>query len=93
METLPGSVLGLLLDLDNGTLVVYKDRRRLGVRKDGLSGVFYWCVDMITSMKRGVEPRKMRWKNGRNEISTTRKQKILRRQSIKGARRTPPRHH
>ncbi|KAL7526940.1 hypothetical protein ACHAXR_001720 [Thalassiosira sp. AJA248-18] len=38
METLPpGSILGLLLDLDNGTLAVYKDGRRLGVIKDGLS--------------------------------------------------------
>ena len=45
METLPpGSILGLLLDLDNGTLAVYKDRRRLGVIKDGLSGVLCWCV-------------------------------------------------
>lgn len=45
METLPpGSILGLLLDLDNGTLAVYKDRRRLGVIKDGLAGVLCWCV-------------------------------------------------
>jgi len=46
METLPpGSVLGLLLDLDEGTLTVYKDNRRLGVMKDGLEGSFCWFVE------------------------------------------------
>lgn len=45
MEELPpGSILGLLLDLDDGTLSVYKDKRRLGVMKDGLEGSFCWFV-------------------------------------------------
>jgi len=46
-KLMPGSTLGLLLDLDNGTLAVYKDRRRLGVIKDGLLGAFCWCVGMF----------------------------------------------
>ena len=37
-------VLGLLLDLDKGTLEVYKNGCRLGVMKDGLSGEYCWVV-------------------------------------------------
>ena len=50
METLPpGSILGLLLDLDEGTLTVYKDKRRLGVMKDGLDGSFCWFVKTFST--------------------------------------------
>ena len=46
MEILsPGSILGLLLDLDEGTLTIYKDNRRLGVMKEGLEGSFCWFVE------------------------------------------------
>ena len=38
--------IGLLLDLDEGTLSVYKNRRRLGVMKSGLSGEYCWFTSM-----------------------------------------------
>mmetsp|Transcript_8037 Transcript_8037/g.18801 ORF Transcript_8037/g.18801 Transcript_8037/m.18801 type:complete len:416 (+) Transcript_8037:525-1772(+) len=37
-----GDTIGMLLNLDNGTLTVYKNNRRLGVPKDGLSGPYCW---------------------------------------------------
>eukprot|EP00573_Skeletonema_grethae_P012812 CAMPEP_0201693014 /NCGR_PEP_ID=MMETSP0578-20130828/5741_1 /ASSEMBLY_ACC=CAM_ASM_000663 /TAXON_ID=267565 /ORGANISM="Skeletonema grethea, Strain CCMP 1804" /LENGTH=293 /DNA_ID=CAMNT_0048178475 /DNA_START=23 /DNA_END=901 /DNA_ORIENTATION=- len=40
-HALEGEV-GLLLDLDAGTLAVYKNGRQLGVMKDGLSGEYCW---------------------------------------------------
>ena len=36
--------VGLLLDLDAGTLSVYKDGRKLGVMKEGLAGAYCWFV-------------------------------------------------
>merc|ERR1712183_526404 len=41
-----GGTIGLLLDLDKGTLAAYKNGRRLGVMKDGLSGEYCWyaCI-------------------------------------------------
>ena len=39
--------LGLLLDLDEGTLTVYKDGTRLGVMMDGLSGEYTWVAEII----------------------------------------------
>ena len=36
--------LGILLDLDNGTLSVYQDGQRLGTLKDGLAGEYCWFV-------------------------------------------------
>ena len=47
METIEGesdAVIGLLLDLDNGTLTVFKNGRRLGILKDDLAGNFCWMV-------------------------------------------------
>ena len=41
-----GDTVGMLLDLDEGTLTVYKNNRRLGVMKDGLSGAYCWCATM-----------------------------------------------
>ncbi len=38
------STIGLLLDFDNGTLSVYKNGRRLGMMKDGLSGEYCWMA-------------------------------------------------
>ena len=37
-----GDTVGMLLDLTMGTLAVYKNNRRLGVMKDGLSGSYCW---------------------------------------------------
>ncbi|EJK77230.1 hypothetical protein THAOC_00952 [Thalassiosira oceanica] len=37
-----GNTIGMLLNLDEGTLTVYKNNRRLGVMKDGLSGSYCW---------------------------------------------------
>ena len=39
-----GDTIGMLLNLDEGTLTVYKNNRRLGVMKDGLSGSYCWHV-------------------------------------------------
>jgi len=38
--------IGMLLDLDAGTLTVYKNGQRLGVMKDKLSGEFSWVASM-----------------------------------------------
>ena len=35
---------GLLLDLDEGTLAVYKAGKRLGIMKEGLTGEYSWFV-------------------------------------------------
>jgi len=37
-----GDTIGMLLNLDNGALTVYKNNRRLGVMKNGLSGPYCW---------------------------------------------------
>jgi len=39
--------LGLLLDLDEGTLSVYKNGVRLGTMMSGLSGEYVWVMQMI----------------------------------------------
>ena len=43
--------IGLLLDLDQGKLFVYKNNRKLGVMKRGLAGQYCWVV----SIKRGTK--------------------------------------
>lgn len=52
--------IGILLDLDRGTLVVYKNGRRLGTMKSGLSGeyCFYACMNCNStiSIERGALP-------------------------------------
>lgn len=48
--------LGMLLDLDEGTLSVYKNGRKLGVMKRGLVGPYCWVVTMVrgqVTIKRG----------------------------------------
>ena len=57
-----GDDVGLLLDLDEGTLAVYKDGRKLGVMKSGLAGPYCWVVSMFhkdsqITIKRGTVPR------------------------------------
>ena len=42
-----GDTIGMLLNLDVGTLTVYKNDRRLGVMKDGLSGSYCWYVTEV----------------------------------------------
>ena len=42
-----GDTVGLLLNLNEGTLTVYKNNRRLGVMKDGLSGSYCWCATIV----------------------------------------------
>ncbi|EJK52436.1 hypothetical protein THAOC_28284 [Thalassiosira oceanica] len=39
-------VAGLLLDLDEGTLAVYKNGKRLGVMQKGLSGEYCWMIQV-----------------------------------------------
>ncbi|EJK59108.1 hypothetical protein THAOC_20712 [Thalassiosira oceanica] len=61
-----GDTIGLLLNLDEGTLTVYRNNRRLGVMKDGLSGSYCWHVSLLfnrsstvtdaVSIKRGTLP-------------------------------------
>ena len=38
--------IGMLLDLDKGTMSVYKDGRKLGVMKRGLAGHYCWFVSL-----------------------------------------------
>ncbi|EJK65463.1 hypothetical protein THAOC_13669 [Thalassiosira oceanica] len=48
-EALRGNgTIGLLLDLDEGTLSVFKDGRRLGSMKEGLGGEYCWFVAVGT---------------------------------------------
>ena len=44
-----GTVVGLLLDLNKGTLSVFKNGRRLGVMKEGLGGEYCWLVSVFSS--------------------------------------------
>ena len=41
--------IGLLLDLNEGTLSVFKNGRRLGVMKAGLSGEYCWFATVYTA--------------------------------------------
>jgi len=55
-----GDVIGMLLDLDEGTLSVYKNGRKLGVMQSGLAGPYCWMASSYTgaqvTIKRGVIP-------------------------------------
>ena len=59
-ERLEGSgTVGLLLDLNEGTLSVFKNGRRLGVMKDGLVGEYVWFAmvgSCTISMSKGSAP-------------------------------------
>jgi len=53
--------IGMVLDLDAGTLCVYKNGRRLGIMKDGLSGDYCWAATIWShgegvSIKKGTIP-------------------------------------
>jgi hypothetical protein len=41
-----GDRIGLLLDLDQGSMTVYKNDERLGVMATGLSGEYCWAVTL-----------------------------------------------
>ena len=55
-----GDIVGLLVDLNEGTLSVYKNGRRLGVAKDGLAGEYCFFSalyhDAEISIERGTPP-------------------------------------
>ena len=54
-EVLGGSgTVGLLLDLNEGTLSVFKNGRRLGVMKDGLGGEYAWFVSVCPACTIGM---------------------------------------
>jgi hypothetical protein len=42
-----GDRIGLLLDLDQGSMTVYNNDERLGVMATGLSGEYSWAVTML----------------------------------------------
>jgi len=44
-----GDVVGMLLDLDEGTLVVYKNGVCLGVMVDNLAGHYCWAVAIMNT--------------------------------------------
>ena len=56
----PSCTIGMLLDLDEGTLSVYKNGRKLGVMKRGLAGQYCWVVSLLggnqVTIKRGTVP-------------------------------------
>ena len=43
-----GDEIGMLLDLNVGTLSIYKNGRYLGILKDGLAGEYCWVATMWT---------------------------------------------
>ena len=45
-----GDCIGLLLDLDKGSLTVYKNDKRLGVMQTGLSGEYCWALSLYASI-------------------------------------------
>ena len=51
------TTLGMLLDLDNGTLSLYQNGRRLGTLMDGLAGEYCWTAGFLrggdVSIRRG----------------------------------------
>jgi len=62
MESMsPGDNIGMLLDLDEGTLSVYRNGRKLGVMRRGLAGQYCWVVSLCkpagqVTIKRGKIP-------------------------------------
>jgi len=46
-----GGTVGMLLDLDEGTLSVYMNGRELGVMKRGLAGPYCWVVSIYQGVQ------------------------------------------
>jgi hypothetical protein len=44
-----GDCIGMLLDLDQGSMTVYKNDKRLGVMATGLSSEYCWAVTLMNS--------------------------------------------
>ena len=61
----PGGTIEMLLDLDEGTLTVYRNNRRLGVMKSGPSGSYCWHTTVsagnAVAIKRGTYPSNWLW--------------------------------
>ena len=61
LNAIGNCTVGLMLDLDSGTLSVFKDGLELGIMKGGLAGAYCWyvCGLVITSVveiERGMPP-------------------------------------
>ena len=56
----PSNTIGMLLDLDEGTLSVYNNGRKLGVMKRGLAGHYCWVLSLLggsqVTIKRDTVP-------------------------------------
>ena len=50
-----GDHVGLLLDLDQGSMTVYKNDERLGVMATGLSGEYCWAVALLAANSARIE--------------------------------------
>jgi hypothetical protein len=50
-----GDRIGMLLDLDQGTMTVYKNDERLGVMATGLSGSYSWAVSLYGGESARIE--------------------------------------
>eukprot|EP01046_Picozoa_sp_COSAG06_P043069 COSAG06_NODE_5589_length_3379_cov_115.159451_1_plen_305_part_00 len=50
-----GDRIGMLLDLDQGTMTVYKNDERLGVMATGLSDEYCWAVALYTGSSARIE--------------------------------------
>jgi hypothetical protein len=50
-----GDRIGMLLDLDQGTMTVYKNDERLGVMATGLSGKYSWAVSIYHNSSARIE--------------------------------------
>jgi hypothetical protein len=52
-----GDRIGMLLDLDQGSMTVYKNDERLGVMATGLSGEYSWAVSLYYGRDTGYSAR------------------------------------
>ena len=48
-----GDRIGMLLDLDQGSMTVYKNDERLGVMATGMSGEYSWAVGLQSDKRQG----------------------------------------
>ena len=50
----PGDRIGMLLDLDQGSMTVWKNGVQLGVMAEGLSGPYWcWAAEMSSAYREG----------------------------------------
>jgi hypothetical protein len=55
----PDDEIGMLLDLEAGTISVYRNGRLLGMMKDGLAGEYCWTITMWSNCERSVRIEKV----------------------------------